>query len=144
MKTFVFAFVSLVSVIASANNPATGLACTMEYVTSDVLESYSNKETRWLSKGQEMAGLAVVSDGDGIAGTSAANYIKVSQSKIYGETLWNITILNSEKSIVGQFSFPEQGGAKFSLPVDAMDDESEDPAQFDTLNVTCKFTAFAG
>lgn len=143
MKSIVFAFISLFSVLASAD-ASSGLACTMEYASSSVLEAYSVKETSWLSKGQEMSGVARVNDGDGFPGTAPANSIQVSQSKVAGETLWNITVLNSEKTVVGRFSFPEKGGAKFSLPSNAVDDETEDPARFDTLIVTCKFTYFVG
>ena len=142
MKLAIFALVTSFSVFAAAAD--SGLNCTMEYKQSGALSSYTLSDSRWLVEGSEMEGPAMITDGDGIAGTSAANYLEINKTVIDGEPFWTVKVLGGEKNVAGVFSFPLFDGMKATLPANAVANEEEDPAQFDTLNVTCYFTIFAG
>ncbi len=144
MVKLFFVGLTVISASVQASAQATGLKCSMEYSTSGPLESYSISDSSWLSPGDSMKGIARSSDGDGIAGTSPANYLEVAQQTVHGELFWQLTVLNAEKSVIGMFGFPEKEGMKTTFKVNALDNDSEDPATFDTLQVTCHFTYFAG
>lgn len=145
-------FMTLLTTFTHAASPVhnlnSGLECTMEYSSSGALSSYKLSTGGWLSVGDELAGTAMITDGDsvGIAGTSPANYIKIAATKVDGDVFWSVQVLGGEKNTIGVMNFPddESSGMKSVFPVNALADESEDPAQFDTLEVICVNTIFAG
>lgn len=122
-----------------------GLNCTMSYSATGPLSSSTDSTSRWIVANQEMEGSAVSSDGDGLWGTSPANYLAVSKTKSGGFENWTVTITDAEKNYLGSFSFPLDGGMKATLPSNAfMAGEDEDPPHYDKLEVSCYFTVFAG
>lgn len=131
----------LFSGAAFADRIDSGLSCDMNYSASGPLSMGTDSTGGWLFSGDELAGSAVVNDGDGeFTATTPAHYLSVSKNK----DIWTVTILGGEKSFISAFSFLETEGMKVTVPVRAWADESEDPAEYDTLEVSCIFTHFAG
>ncbi len=143
-----FVFTTFASAASSSVTIDSGLACTMEYSASGALSSNKISTGGWLIEGGELAGTAMITDGDSgnIAGTSPANYIEVAKTMVDGEAFWSVKIMGGEKNTIGIMNFPvnPDAGMKSVFPVNALADESEDPAKFDTLQVTCVNTVFAG
>ena len=132
---------SLFSFSNAALAADSGLACNMAYSTSGPLSTSTDINGGWLADGSELAGKAVVYDGDGEHHTATpAHYIAASKKG----NMWTVQILGGEKSLLGSFTFLQEKGMKVSLPVRAYANESEDPQQYDTLEVSCHFTIFAG
>ncbi len=58
---------------------------------------------------------------------------------------WEVTILDQDKQSLGAFRFKEQQGMKATIETKAfMANESEDPPKYNKLEVSCRFTVFAG
>lgn len=150
MKSMLFFTVlfSMSSVFAKVD----GLVCKMEYSTNDMLSTASPKvTTMWMTDGSELASEAVIADGDGMWGTSPANYIQVSTVTIDGTPMWQVKVLGGEMNLIGTFTFIENNnnqeemhGMKATFPVNAFDEGEEDPTRFNVLEVTCFNTIFAG
>jgi hypothetical protein len=144
MKTIVLLSALIFSSSVFADSQAridSGLSCSMSYSTSGPLSTAKDSTGGWLISGNELAGTAVVTDGDGeYTATTPAHYLSVSKAK----NIWTVSILGGEKSFISAFSFLEKEGMKVVVPVRAWADESEDPAEYDTLEVSCVFTHFAG
>lgn len=130
----------LISGAAQAASSDYGLSCIMAYSSTSVLEVGANTESIMLSGGPTLRpGSAVATD----SYTAPANYIKAEKKGAF----WTVTIFNSKKSPIGAFSFLEKQGAgmKATLAVEAqMANESEDPSQYNKLEVSCHYTFFAG
>lgn len=149
MKLVIIALFSIFTGVAHAYDESSGLDCSMTYTASGALSSAYNTTSGWLVDGSEMESLTKVNDGDGIAiGQSAANYIKISKTKVDGREFWSVKVLGAEKNTIGVMSFPvdleSRAGMKSTFEVNALEDESEDPQQYDTLDVSCANTHFAG
>lgn len=145
-------FVSCLLLSAAAMAKVDGISCKMEYKSSSVLSTHDSlSSNRWLVAGDEMEGTAIRADGKGGWGSTPANFIKVSSTKTGKQPFWKISVLDADKNLVGDFSFKEDAaysgtasGAKIILPVEAYAEGDEDPPRYDTLEVTCYNTIFAG
>lgn len=137
MKLLSILFISFLALPSFAQD--TGLECSMSYSKSSPLNNSKLSEVAWLVSGGEMSGQAVIFDGDP-GEPSAAHYLQVQLE--YG--IWSVLILNGEKSLIGAFSFPQESGMKATLHVRAFATDDEDPKEYDTLEVSCFNTIFAG
>ena len=121
-----------------------GLNCTMKYRNSSPLAARDAVTQAWLADGDTLKSEVLTPDENMEVTRVPANFLEVSTYSVSGNKLWNVEIQNGKKQAVGSFSFPYQEGMKVVIPASAIEDESEDPATYDVLEVTCHFTHFAG
>jgi hypothetical protein len=135
----IFMFLILSNLASAAVD--SGLHCTMSYSDTNALSSSTDSSGRWIVSGQEMEGSAVGVDASGLWTSKPANYISVKKNG----GIWLVKILNDKKVLIGSFSFPEKEGMKATLPIKAFRaNQSEDPAEYSKLEVSCQYTVFAG
>jgi hypothetical protein len=139
MKTLILVFLSIVSMQAFADS---GLECTMAYKTSSPFSSAESSETRWLSEGQKMKGTATSEE---FSLKSGAHYVSVKKTTMNrGQNGWTVRVYDNLGVDLGIVEFREDAAMKVSYPVKAWATESEDPSEFDLLEVSCHYTVFAG
>jgi hypothetical protein len=61
-----------------------------------------------------------------------------------GQNGWTVRVYDNSGVDLGIVEFREDAAMKVSYPVKAWATESEDPAEFDLLEVSCHYTVFAG
>jgi len=140
MKAILVTSFLLGSSFAYAND--SGLNCTMSYSSNNALNTESDSKTGWwMSPGGTLVGSAVGEAPQGGWTKKPAHSILVGKSA----GVWKINILNDKKAVIGSFGFPAEAGMKVTIPTKAYRaNESEDPTEYNKLEVSCYFTYFAG
>jgi hypothetical protein len=149
MKALVILLTTIVTFNVQAQSAEldSGLECTMSYSASGPISMGWAVYTKssWLAAGKSMQGDAVIFDGNGeYTASSAAHYVEAQEVVKQGYPMWEVSILNGEKSLISSFIFDKTSGMKVSIPVRAFAHDSEDPEEFDTLEVSCHFIYFVG
>lgn len=126
------------SVNAFAEPTGDGLWCSMNYLQGKVSAAPSLHSSGWLSHGSDLDGEAVAKK---FTMTGAAHKIMVAKTL---ENKWNVKVVDAAGKELGTMAFPETGTMRGVFNIKAWAPESEDPAQYDVLEVSCEYTSFAG
>jgi hypothetical protein len=112
------------------------------------LETAGAREQVWISDGGswDSLNLNVVSqDSSGNPQSGiAANTVQATVVEKNGKEYWSVLVLDAVQAEIGSLGFPYEAGGSATFPVNAIDNEVEDPSSLDSLTVTCKLVPFAG